>query len=455
MSAPPRPSRARACAIEVNAARCRPRVASCDRGGIKADPVARDPTRPQQPAPPQRGGSCQRPHPSSEIKKENAGASRSDPRARRSAPPRPSRARACAIEVNAVVPSSCDRGGIKADPVARDPTRPQQPAPPQRGGSCQRPHPSSEIKKENAGASRSDPRARRSAPPRPSRARACAIEVNAVVPSSCDRGGIKADPVARDPTRPQQPAPPQRGGSCQRPHPSSEIKKENAGASRSDPRARRSAPPRPSRARACAIEVNAAQNACLASQLGVPSRREAPSAVQLRRESKPTPLLATQRGRSSRRRRSGAAAANAPHPSSEIKKENAGASRSDPRARRSAPPRPSRARACAIEVNAAQNACLASQLGSRRADLVPSSCDGVESKPTPLLATQRGRSSRRRRSGAAAANARRPHPSSEIKKENAGASRSDPRARRSAPPRPSRARACAIEVNAGVRQRGT
>ena len=107
-----------------------------------------------------------------------------------------------------------------------------------------------------------------------------------LVPSSCDRGGIKADPVARDPTRPQQPAPPQRGGSCQRPnpspHPSSEIKKENAGASRSDPRARRSAPPRPSRARACAIEVNAAQNACRASQLGVPSRREAPSAVQLR-----------------------------------------------------------------------------------------------------------------------------------------------------------------------------
>ena len=41
-----------------------------------------------------------------------------------------------------------------------------------------------------------------------------------LVPSSCDRGGIKADPVPRDPTRPQQPAPPQRGGSCQRPNPS-------------------------------------------------------------------------------------------------------------------------------------------------------------------------------------------------------------------------------------------
>ncbi len=289
-----------------------------------------------------------------------------------------------------IVPSSCDRGGIKADPVARDPTRPQQPAPPQRGGSCQRPnpspHPSSEIKKktpapaaaipERGGLRRPGPRAREGAPLRLTPPKTRVVPASWVpsrrrhlVPSSCDRGGIKADPVARDPTRPQQPAPPQRGGSCQRPnpspHPSSEIKKE-PGASRSDPRARRSAPPRPSRARGCAIEVNAAQNACRASQLG--RAQEAPSAVQLRsgwNQSRP---------RSSRPNAAAAAGAAAagrqlptpepqPSPQQRNQKRNAGASRSDPRARRSAPPRPSRARACAIEVNAAKTRVVPASWG--------------------------------------------------------------------------------------------
>ncbi len=180
------------------------------------------------------------------------------------------------------MPSSCDRGGIKADPVARDPTRPQQPAPPQRGGSCQRPnpspHPSSEIKKETpapaaaiperGGLRRPGPRAREGALVTPPKTRVVPASWGParrrhLVPSSCDRGGIKADPVARDPTRPQQPAPPQRGGSCQRPnpspHPSSEIKKkpapaaaipERGGLRRPGPRARER----------CAIKVNAAQS---------------------------------------------------------------------------------------------------------------------------------------------------------------------------------------------------
>ena len=43
--------------------------------------------------------------------------------------------------------------------------------------------------------------------------------------------------------------------------------------------ARRSAPPRPSRARGVAINVNAAQNACRASQLRSHARSEAPSAI--------------------------------------------------------------------------------------------------------------------------------------------------------------------------------
>ena len=234
---------------------------SCDRGGIKADPVARDPTRPQQPAPPQRGGSCQRPnpspHPSSEIKKENAGASRSDPRARRSAPPRPSRARACAIEVNADSAVQLRSGWNQSRPGSSRPnaaaaagaaaagrqlpTPEPQPSPQQRKSKKKTPAPAAAIP-ERGGLRRPGPRARERAQ----------LRLTPIVPSSCDRGGIKADPVARDPTQPQQPAPPQRGGSCQRPnpspHPSSEIKKENAGASRSDPRARRSAPPRPSRA---------------------------------------------------------------------------------------------------------------------------------------------------------------------------------------------------------------
>ena len=196
---------------------------SCDRGGIKADPVARDPTRPQQPAPPQRSGSCQRPnaspHPTSETTKETqkAGASRSDPRARRSAPPRPSRARACAIKVNA----ECHpvASWVDSNPTPLLATQRGRSSRRRSSGSCQRPnaspHPTSETTKRNAnrtpapaaaipergGLRRPGPRAREDAPLR--------LTPHSAVPVA-SRDGIEADPVARDPTRPQQPAPQQR-----------------------------------------------------------------------------------------------------------------------------------------------------------------------------------------------------------------------------------------------------
>ena len=127
------------------------------------------------------------------IKKENAGAAatipergglrRSGPRAREKAPLR---------STPYLVPSRCEPGALESDPVARDPTRPQQrqlAIKVNAGGTPQRKHQRSgeieaEIKKENQKRKRrrscNDPRARRSAPLRSSRAREGAIKINAV-----------------------------------------------------------------------------------------------------------------------------------------------------------------------------------------------------------------------------------------------------------------------------------
>ncbi len=262
------------------------------------------------------------------------------------------------------------------------------------------------------------------------------------MPSSCDRGGIKADPVARDPTRPQQPAPPQRGGSCQRPnpspHPSSEIKKENAGASRSDPRARRSAPPRPSRARGVAIKVNAAQNACRASQLGVPSRREAPSAVQLRsgwNQSRPGS------SRPNAAAAAGAAAAGRQLPTPEP--QPSPQQRNQKRKRRRQPQRSQSAAVCAAPALARARA-VAPTMSVQRASLVPSSCDrgGIKADPVARDPTRPQQPAPPQRGGSCQRPNPSPHPSSEIKKE-----------RRRQPQRSQSAAVCAAPALARARVR--
>ena len=175
------------------------------------------------------------------------------------------------------MPSSCELGGLESDPVAHAPSSavaPIEVTTPNAGAS-------SGLRPEvNAGASQDPERGglRRPGP----RARVeCAIKVNAaqnacragqlgparavrhLVPSSCELGGLESDPVARDPTRPHQPAPQQRQLPTPERHPSPQQqntkrnhkrkgKKKNAGAAaaipergglrRTGPRARVEAP---------------------------------------------------------------------------------------------------------------------------------------------------------------------------------------------------------------------
>ena len=75
--------------------------------------------------------------------------------------------------------------------------------------------------------------------------------VKHLVPFSCDRGMLEADPVARDPTRPHKPAPQQWQLLTPERHPSPHQHKRKK---KSPTQARLSAPPRPS-ARATAATV--------------------------------------------------------------------------------------------------------------------------------------------------------------------------------------------------------
>ncbi len=358
----------------------------CEPGALESEPRSSRPNAAQQPAPQQLPTPERHPSPhqrqteKTNRRRKRGGLRRSGPRAREGAqltstPPK-TRVVPASWEsrraVRHLVPSRCEPGALESEPRSSRPNAAQQPAPqqlptPERHPSPHRRQQTKQVgRRKRGGLRRSGPRAREGAlltstPPKTrvvpasweSRARR-----EAPSPSRCEPGARESEPRSSRPNAAAAGA--AAAANARAPSLASPATTEQT----SRPTKRGvSAPLRPSRARGGAIKVNAAQNACRSGQLGVPSRREAPS------PSRCEPGGLESEPRSSRPNAAAAAGAAAAAAAILCRRQ-----RKRPRARLSAPLRPSRARGGAIKVNAAQNACRSGQLGvpSRREAPSPS-----------------------------------------------------------------------------------